>query len=1212
MIPSFSVKRPFTVAVTVILTLILGSVSFTKMTTDLFPSMELPFVIVNTSYPGASPEKVEVSVTKPLEKSLATTSGLKNIDSVSSENSSMIMLEFNQDVNMDSVMLDIDSKINMVEGYFDDKVSSPIIIKMNPDMMPIMVLSVDIEGMDVKEVTKYMKDEVIPMFERIDGVASIEANGLVENQLKITLNEEKIKSLNNKVLNNVESEFKEQENSLSSSKNEINSSKSDLENNLNSQINEIDNAIKNLQSGIKNVENLVNSSGITKEEALKAIDDANIERTKISFQIDNLKLSLQETTNEEEIKIINEKIQVLEETKLKIEDGISKSNELIKAIDSLSEMKTKEQELNKTKLSLKSQLDSAKKELEKGESEVNKGIESLEESKEGAISSADISKTITPEMIGNILMAQNFSMPAGYIKEGEKEYSVKVGEEFTTKEEIENLLLFDIKGVGEVRLKDVAEVSFSDNSGETYTNINGNDGVVLTFQKSSGFATTDVTKSINKEIKNLESTNNKVNVTTLMDQGIYIKFIVDNVISNLLYGGVLAVIILLIFLKSFKTTIVVAFSIPISVLFTVIMMYFSGITLNIISLSGLALGVGMLVDNSIVVIENIYRLKSEGYSTREAAVYGTRQVSGAIFASTLTTICVFLPIVFTEGMTKDMFLDMALTIAYSLIASLVVALTVVPAMSSNLLNNVKEKTDSLFERFVDFYEVILTKSLQIKFIVLLVVGGLFGFSIYKSLNMGMEFMPSIDSTQMSVTMSIDKDKNKSELIQKSDEFVKRVLTIDGVDTVGAVDGSSMGMMGSSNSNSISFYVILDEEKSLSNNEIAKQIEEKTKDLNAKIEISTSNMDISAIAGSGIEIQVKGIKLEKIQDIAKDIAKIVSGVEGTFDISNGMEEASTELKLVVNKDNASKYGLTVATIYNEISKILESENNATTVTFESGEYPVIVYSNTNASKENILNKEIKGTKDNKEVTIKLSDVVSLKEVDTLQAINHTNQSRFLSVTAKVDENHNINLVSREIEKQLKDYKLPSGYSIELKGENETITKTLFDMILMGALAIIFVYLIMVAQFQSLLSPFIVMFTIPLAFTGGLLALIITKTTLNITSMLGFLVLSGVVVNNGIVFVDYINQLRLNGYDKKEAIIQTGRCRIRPILMTALTTILAMSTMALGVGMGAEMSQGLAIVTIGGLMYSTLLTLIVIPIMYDLIHRKEVLPIIDEDF
>lgn len=1211
MIPSFSVKRPFTVAVSVILTLILGSVSFTKMTTDLFPSMELPFVIVNTSYPGASPEKVEVSVTKPLEKALSTTSGLKNIDSVSSENSSMIMLEFNQDVNMDSVMLDIDSKINMVEGYFDDKVSSPILIKMNPDMMPIMVLSVDVEGMDIKQVTKYMKDEVIPMFERIDGVASIEASGLVENQLKITLDEEKIKNLNNRVLNNVEAEFKEQENSLSSSKNEINSSKNDLENNLNSQINEIDTAVKKLQEGIKNIENLVSSSGMTKEELQKSIDSANIERTKISVQIDNLKLSIQETTSEEEKEVINQKIQILEETKLKIEDGISKSNELVKAIDSLDEMKAKEAELNKTKLTLKSQLDSAKKELEKGESEVNKGIESLEEAKEGAISSADISKTITPEMIGNILMAQNFSMPAGYIKEGEKEYSVKVGDEFSQKEEIENLLLFDIKDVGEVRLKDVAEVSFSDNSGDTYTNINGNDGVVLTFQKSSGFATTDVTKSINKEIENLELTDDKVNVTTLMDQGVYIKFIVDNVISNLLYGGVLAVIILLIFLKSFKTTIVVAFSIPISVLFTVIMMYFSGITLNIISLSGLALGVGMLVDNSIVVIENIYRLKSEGYSTREAAVYGTRQVSGAIFASTLTTICVFLPIVFTEGMTKDMFLDMALTIAYSLIASLVVALTVVPAMSSNLLNNVKEKTDSLFETFVDFYEVILTKSLQMKFIILLIVGGLFGFSIYKSLNMGMEFMPSIDSTQMSVTMSIDKDKNKSELIQKSDEFVKRVLTIDGVDTVGAVDTSGMGM-GSSNGNSISFYVILNEEKNLSNNEISKQIKEKTKDLDAKIEVMTSNMDISAIAGSGIEIQVKGIKLEKIQEIAKDIANIVSSVEGTFDVSNGMEKANTEIKLVVNKDNASKYGLTVATIYNEISKILQSENNPTTVTFESGEYPVIVYSNFNTTKENILNKEIKGTKDNKEVNIKLSEVVSLTEVDTLQAINHTNQSRFLSVTSKVDEKHNINLVSREIEKQLKNYKLPSGYSIEIKGENETITKTLFDMVLMGALAIIFVYLIMVAQFQSLLSPFIVMFTIPLAFTGGLLALIITKTTLNITSMLGFLVLSGVVVNNGIVFVDYINQLRLNGYDKKEAIIETGRCRIRPILMTALTTILAMSTMALGVGMGAEMSQGLAIVTIGGLIYSTLLTLIVIPIMYDLIHRKEVLPIIDEDF
>lgn len=1212
MIPSFSVKKPFTVAVTVIFTLILGSVSFTKMTTDLMPSIDFPMMIVNTTYPGASPEKVELSVTKPLEKALATTSGLKNINSTSSENSSMIMLEFEQDINMDSAMLDVNAKIDMVEGYFDDSVASPMIIKMNPDMMPIMVLSVDVEGKDIKELTKYMNDEIIPNFERVEGVASIEVQGLVEDRLQISLDKTKIDELNKKVLNNVSSEFKEKESELSDAKKELSNSKNDLENNLNEQISNLDKGLKEIQSGIKSLESAINQIGKTEEELLSEIDNLNIEKAKLSVQIDNLKLSLQGVVDEKQVATINAQIKALEEAKGKIDEGIKGLREGIKAINSLSDLKSQEAELLKTKATLERELQSAKAEIEKGESEIESGLDSLNDAKENALTSADMTKTITPEMIGNILMAQNFSMPAGYIKEGDVEYSLKIGDEFTNKEQIENLLLFDIDGVGEVRLKDVSNVTFIDNSEDTYTNINGNNGVVLTFQKASSYSTTEVTKSINEEIASIEHIDNRVNTTTLMDQGVYIGMIIDNVLSNLIYGGVLAIIVLLIFLKSIKTTTVVAFSIPISVFFTIIMMYFSGITLNIISLSGLALGVGMLVDNSIVVVENIYRLKSEGYSSRKAAVYGAKQVSGAIFASTLTTIGVFLPIVFTEGMTKDMFMDMALTISYSLIASLVVALTVVPAMSSTLVSNVKESKGGLFDRFVDIYEEVLNKSLDYKFVVILLTVGLLAFTGYKSTQIGMEFMPEMESNEMSVTLTGDKEMKRLDLLNESDKFVEIVSKIEGVDTVGATESGGMGPLGGSSANTISTYIILDEERSATNSQISKEIEEKTKDLKVEIDISGSNMDMSAFAGEGISIQVKGLKLEKLQEISKEIATIIEGVEGTVDVSDGMDNSDTEVKIIVDKNKASEYGLTVASVYQEISNLLENENESTTVTFDSGEYPVIVYEESDVSKGNLLDETIKGNKDNEEVDVKLSEIISLEDTKALKGINHNNQVRYLDITAQIKEGYNVSLVSREVEKALKDYKLPDGYSIESTGENDTIMDTLIDMVLMVILAIVFVYLIMVAQFQSLLSPFIVMFTIPLAFTGGMLALIVTNSTLSITSMLGFLVLSGIVVNNGIVFVDYINQLRLEGYEKREAIIQTGRTRIRPILMTALTTILAMSTMALGVGMGAEMNQGLAIVTIGGLIYSTILTLIIIPIMYDLIHRKKVIPNIDEEF
>lgn len=1094
MIPKFSVKRVYTVVVSVIIVLILGAVSFMNMTTDLLPSMDLPYVVVNTPYPGASPEKVEGFVTRPLEQSLSTTSGLKNISSTSSENVSSIILEFNQDVNMDSAMIDISGKIDMVKGNLEDEVATPMIMRLNPDMMPVMMLSIDIEGMDINQVTEYVKDSIIPRFERVEGVGSVASQGLIENKLKVTLDKEKINSINNKVIANLELKFKEQE------------------------------------------KNLINAN-----------------------------------------------------------DEIKKYKELLKSQTGLK----------------KKQIEEAQREIENREQQLKEANNQLKSAKDSAYKSADIANKITPEMIGNILMAENFSMPAGHIKDGETQYSIKVGEKFNSKEEIENLLLFDtgVEGVGTIRLKDVSKVGFSDNSNETYTNINGNEGVILTFQKASNYSTTDVSKSINEAIKDISKGNKNVYITTLMDQGVYINMVIDSVLSNLVYGGILAIIVLMIFLKSFRTTVIVAFSIPISLLFSLVLMYFSGVTLNIISLSGLALGVGMLVDNSIVVIENIYRLKNEGMSSVKAAIYGTNQVAAAISASTLTTICVFLPIVFTHGMTKQLFVDMGLTIAYSLVASLLVAITLVPAMSSRLINNIGNKEHKWFDKFVDLYEIMLKKSLTHKWVVLLFTIGLLIFSGYSAINMGTSFMPTMDSTQMSATMTMPKESKRSETIKTSNEFIDRILTIEDVETVGALEGNQMGP---TKSGDMSFYIILKENKKISNAQVEQVIYNKTKDMNCKIDVSASNMDMSALGGSGISIQVKGNEFDMLQKISNDIANILKDVKGTKDISNGLKDADTEIRIIVDKNKAMEYGLTVAQVYQSVSKDLETEKTSTNVSIENKEYPVIIANYNDISRDTILNQKIKASKRNEEVEIKLSDIAKIQEAKSLNAIKRDNQSRYMTVSAGIDKGYNIGLVSRDVENKLKDYKVPNGYSVEMKGENETINKSLKDMILMGAMAIAFVYLIMVAQFSSLLSPFIVMFTIPLAFTGGLLALLITGNEISVISMLGFLVLSGVVVNNGIVFVDYINQLRLEGKNKKDAIIKTGRDRIRPILMTATTTILAMSTMAMGVGMGSEMSQGLAIVTIGGLLYSTILTLFVIPILYDLLHKRELKPIIiDKD-
>lgn len=803
MISKFSVKKPYTVAVGVIMVLILGFVSFMNMTTDLLPSIDLPIVIVSTTYPGASPEKVESSVTKPLEQALSTTSGLENINSVSSENASMVMLEFNQEVNMDSAIIDVNGKIDMVKGYFDDSVSSPVIIKMNPDMMPIMMLSVDIEGMDIKEVTKYVNDNVIPQFERIEGVASVDATGLVEDKLKISLDEAKINEINNKILANIDSEIGKQQKELTDAKNELSNSKSELAKQKKTQTEQLESALKEIQSAKAKLQGAVSAIGMSKEQLEENIDLANAAYAQNQLQVTVLKEALSKLPEEaQECELIKSQIATLEDAGNQMKAGITAAKQGIQAIDSLADLEVKEKELASGKLTLEKEFANAETQISQGESQLDSAQEQLESAKESAYKSADIKDKITPDMIGNILMAENFSMPAGYIKEGETQYSVKVGDKFETVEELENLLLFniDVDGVGDVKLRDVATVEFTDNSSDMYTNVNGNPGIMLNFQKSSAYSTANVTKAVREKIEDLSASNTDMKITTLSDQGVYIDMIIDSVLSNLIYGGVLAVIVLLLFLRSFKTTMVVAFSIPISVLFAIVLMYFSGVTLNIISLSGLALGVGMLVDNSIVVIENIYRLRSEGMSKVQAAVYGAKQVSGAIFASTLTTIGVFLPIVFTSGITKELFVDMGLTIGYSLVASLIVALTVVPAMSSTMLTNVGEKEHKIFNKFVNMYEFILRKSLKYKVVVLLIAVGLLGFCGYKITTMGTSFMPAMDSTQMTVTISVDDESSKSDLYAMSDDFIDRLLSIEDIDTIGALESSSMSLMGSSSGN----------------------------------------------------------------------------------------------------------------------------------------------------------------------------------------------------------------------------------------------------------------------------------------------------------------------------------------------------------------------------------------------------------------------------
>ena len=1228
MLPKFSVKKPLTVFVAMILVLVLGVVSFTKMTTDLLPSMNLPYVIAYTPYPGASPEKVENTVTNPLEEVFSTVSGVENVTSISNENVSMVILEFSQDTNMDSAMIDLNGQVDLVKSKFDDTVGSTTLMKLNPDMMPIMMVSVDVDGMSQEEISTYVNDEIIPSLERIEGVASVSATGLVESQLQITLDTDKIDSLNKKIKANINSELDKNEKKIDDGISKLNKSEKELDKKSQEQISKLSEASVELESGLSQLSSAIaqiqmmdsvgDSLNPTISDAKKALNDSE---SKLKDFKNKLKIAEQ---NGLDTSILKENITSLESTiktiKISIENaekGLNSSSASLGQLQAQQkELKSQKKQLETAKSTLNQELTKASIKIIQGKAQLESAKQELNKSREEALKSADLSSKITPDMINSVLTAENFSMPAGYVSDDAKQYSVKVGDKFTSIDQVEDLLLMSIDGIGDIYLKDIADIKYENNVSKSYTNVNGNPGIMLSIEKTSTASTSSVCDKLNQTIDSLTDGNDKLHILSLMDQGIYIDMVINSILDNLLYGGILAIIVLLVFLRSIKPTVIIAFSIPMSLLFAVVLMYFTDISLNMISLSGLSLGVGMLVDNSIVVIENIYRMRNNGVSRYKAAVYGAKQVSGAIFASTLTTICVFLPIVFTDGITKQIFTDMGLTIAYSLIASLIIALTLVPCMASKLLTSADEKEHRWFDKFVDFYETLLEKALNHKSIVLIGALILLCFAGFSATRMGTAFMPDMSSTQMTATISPKEGQELTDddLQKISDDFVKIVGKIDDVEGVGAMNGSGtmMGMSSSSSSNSMSVYIVLKEDMKHSNKEIAKMIKDDTSSLNCDISVNESTMDMGSMVGSGISIQIKGDDLDKLQDISKDMVDILKNTDGAIDIKSSLDNSEVEQRVSVNKDEAMKYGLTVAQVYQQISEKLKSETTSTTITSNSNDLAVVIKNNASETTiKDLKLLEIKGTKNNKDAKVKLNKIATITNATTPASINHKNQTRYMTVSASVDEDHNIGLISRDIQSKIDDYNTPNGYEVELTGENETINSTMKDLVLMILLAIVFIYLIMVAQFQSLLSPFIVMFTIPLAFTGGLLGLLVTRQILSVTSMLGFLILAGIVVNNGIVFVDYVNQLRLDGVDKRTALLETGRARIRPILMTAMTTILAMSTMALGVGMGSELSQGLSIVTIGGLLYATLLTLFIVPILYDIFHRKEMKKIIIDD-
>ncbi len=1210
----FSVKKPLTVFVAVLGIIVLGVVAYLKMTPDLLPNMDFPYVIIVTSDPGASPESVEQAITKPMEQSMSTLDKIKDVTSTSQNSVSMVLLEFEDGVNMDTVSVDIQQKISILQGSWEDTVSAPYVLKINPSMLPVMVAAVSREDMDVYELSDFVTDELSGKLEGVSGVASVSVSGAVTREAHVILDEKKLDALSEKLAEAVKKQLGKAESQLLSAKKEVEKGQAALAEAKRAAADGIAGAVgDSVDKVYEKLKELY--------DKLKGLDTDDLMGGFITDPEGTLK-QLNDLLNTLKSRI-GELMKKLKDGSLRAQLEGDVSDLLVTLMDGLTQM---------TEADI--QLKEAMTQIEDGLAQIKEAYKTIDEQ-------TDVGGQLSMSTVSQLLTAQNFSMPAGYISDNDGvQYMVSVGDNVTSRQELEDMVLLDlgIEGVEPVTLGDVATVVVLDDADELYTRVNGENGILITFTKQSNYATAEVSDNINARFAELETQYDGLSFAPLMDQGDYIYLIVETITSSLLWGALFSVVVLFLFLRDWRPTVITLVSIPVSVIFAVVLMYFTGVTINMISLSGLAVSVGMLVDNSVVVIENIYRLRAKGATVIQAAVSGAQQVLGAVTASTLTTVCVFAPIVFVEGLTRQLFTDLALTITYSLLASLLVALTLVPAMAGGMLRREMVQKPGLLDKIYPAYRKAITFALDHKAGVLLLSLVLLVTSAGAAVMRGFTFMPEMDMNNLSLTVTMPEGTTRRQAVELADTVLERVMTVDNVQDAGfMMGGGTMGglnmgaAMGVSSGGSYDVEGYITMPEGTFGSDAAKEITALCADLPCEVTASgvMSSM-MSMMTGSGVSLQVFGDDMEALQSAAQALAKRLEQVDGVAEVDDGLDESAPALQVVVDRMAAAKKGMTVAQIYMKVAAALQSSTSVSNVTLggESMALSVDAAEGSTVTREKLLELEItpdatlssamggsagssalsqlSGSSDDTEKddgTFKLGDVAKVQETVSMNTISRDQQRRCVTVTATVADGYNVTHVTSAARQALGSAALPDGVTVEFNGENEQIMDAMGQLMLMLLLGVVLVYFIMVAQFQSLKSPFIVMFTIPLAFTGGFLALLVTGIEVSVISLIGFVMLVGIIVNNGIVLVDYINQQRLAGMERREAIIDAGVTRLRPILMTSLTTILGLIVTAAAKNAGTALMQPVAVVCIGGLLYATLMTLFVVPCMYEIMNRRD---------
>lgn len=820
------------------------------------------------------------------------------------------------------------------------------------------------------------------------------------------------------------------------------------------------------------------------------------------------------------------------------------------------------------------------------------------------LSSYDVSLSTVKSILSN----SNKTFPYGTITEGENKITLRGMDQLKTLEDIKQIQIPTNKGQS-VRLDEVCDIIYGSKDKEDIYRYNGKESLVIDVNKQQDANTLKVMEDVKKAVAELNKSNSQYNITIVNDSSEYIKTSIENVLAEIFTAAIISFLIILIFLKNIRASLVVASSIPISIIGAIAVLYFTGETINIVTLSSLVISVGIVVDNSIVVIENIFKYKNnEKLSNEEATYHGTRTVSSAIIGSTLTIICVFLPILFTEGLTKIMFGALAKTIISSLAISLIAAITIVPSIFNKLsggkgASKMKEKPSPIFDKISEGYKNLIDTSLKHKKLVVFLSTALFAVSIFGATFIGMDFMPASDKGKLSISITLPEGLD----LKPSDYYVamaeEKISDIPEIKTVITSLISSGTSVSNGNKATVNVELVPKEERKLSTAKVQEEIIQRMATVpDCKIAVTMdSGFGGGGSSGSDLSLTVKGADLDTLDVLANQIKEKLGDINGLRNIETSIADTTQEAQFKIDKQKANKYGVNTGSIGSLLNTAIGSN---TVTTAKINDYDVDVYLKfKNDSINNI--EDIKQIKvlNNKGEEIPLGNIVDIKMANGLKKISRNDGDYAISINASL-KGIDTGTASNKAMEVVNQLNLPKDYEVSFGGNTQNMNESMGGLVSAVLIAIVLVYMVMVAQFESFSKPLIIMTCIPFAFVGVVAALLITRISLSIVGMLGVVLLIGIVVNHGIVMIDYIEQLRKSMKAPLEEVVAKGAAiRLRPVLMTVLTAALGMVPTALALSEGGEMMQPLAVVIIGGLIMSTLVTLVLIPVIYIIFDNLE---------